>query len=469
MTRVLLVVPAAILAAACPGDETLGSAPATVAAPAVETGDAGGVEPSAASPSSPAARPAGEMCEHGVLGAVCPKCHPALAAVYRAKGDWCAEHGFPESFCPTCRPESGGRPAVELAGDGAPADGSKVRLASRQAAALAGLQVAEAVDRPATVELVTTARVAYDSGRVARITAPAPGVVSELHVAVGSPVAVGAPLAVVRTAAVAVARARLDAAQARVDLAASTYRAERRLREQNIAAGREVRIAQAELADARAELAAARAELDILQPTADDGTSCVVRSPVAGVVTLRVPTVGNTVVVADLLFEVVDASTVWVELEIPETEVGRVTEGRPVVVTVDGLPGREFHGTLGWLAPALDPRTRTVAGRVVVANTDGVLRANMFARARIALEDPRPAVLVPVAAVQRARGASLVFVRLAEDLFEVRRVAVGPAAGGLVPAQGRLRAGEEVVTVGAFLLKTETLKDSIGGGCCEVD
>jgi predicted exporter len=41
----------------------------------------------------------GELCEHGVLRSVCPKCHPELAGVYQAKHDWCPEHGIPESFC----------------------------------------------------------------------------------------------------------------------------------------------------------------------------------------------------------------------------------------------------------------------------------------------------------------------------------------------------------------------------------
>ena len=76
------------------------------------------------------------MCkEHGVLEALCTKCNPGLAAVFKAKGDWCEEHGFPESICPICHPERGGRPAQEIASDdGAPADGTKVRFKTKDAA-----------------------------------------------------------------------------------------------------------------------------------------------------------------------------------------------------------------------------------------------------------------------------------------------------------------------------------------------
>lgn len=76
-----------ILLAAC---EPRSEAPRSVAREAA---------PSTASPSAP------DRCEHGMPPSVCPKCVPALAAVYQAKGDWCAEHGFPESLCPICKPD----------------------------------------------------------------------------------------------------------------------------------------------------------------------------------------------------------------------------------------------------------------------------------------------------------------------------------------------------------------------------
>ena len=61
---------------------------------------------------------AADMCaEHGVLEALCTKCHPKLIAIFKAKGDWCAEHGFPESICPIHHPERGGRPATDVAVD----------------------------------------------------------------------------------------------------------------------------------------------------------------------------------------------------------------------------------------------------------------------------------------------------------------------------------------------------------------
>lgn len=64
------------------------------------------VEAAAAVESAAAASHAAGECEHHLPAALCPRCQPALAAVYQARGDWCDEHGFPESFCPICNPDA---------------------------------------------------------------------------------------------------------------------------------------------------------------------------------------------------------------------------------------------------------------------------------------------------------------------------------------------------------------------------
>jgi len=46
-----------------------------------------------------------EKCEHGLQKSICARCNPKLAAVYKAKGDWCSEHERPESQCVLCHPE----------------------------------------------------------------------------------------------------------------------------------------------------------------------------------------------------------------------------------------------------------------------------------------------------------------------------------------------------------------------------
>ena len=431
-----------------------------------------GAAPSAAFDAAPLdsnVAAAGLRClDHGVLQSACAGCNPALASVYRAKGDWCAEHELAESFCPICHPETGGMPQGIVRADEPPADGTRVRLANAETARLIGLRSGVVTARAGAGELVVTARIVYDATKRAEVNTPSPGVVRSVRVDVGSRVRRGTPLAELESAGVGADRSRLQAASSRVDVAAAQYERLRQLRDEGIAAEKDVQAAQQELDAARAELTTAQAALGVVG--SGDGTAgrYTLRAPIAGVVTRRNATLGRVTDAHDVLFEIADTSTMWAEIEIPETDLARVTVGDRVVLAIDGLADREFSGQLQWVAPEIDPRTRTAMGRVELANPDGVLRANMFARARIAIPASRSSLLVPHGALQRARGAHLVFVRMAPDLYEARRVQVGAAATGHIEVAGRLAAGDSVVTEGSFLLKTETLKESIGAGCCEI-
>ena len=124
-------------------------------------------------------------------------------------------------------------------------------------------------------------------------------------------------------------------------------------------------------------------------------------------------------------------------------------------VQFSGLASLQWpHALVGWCAE--------------VPNEDGRLRANQFARARIQTGAPRTAVAVPRDSVQRVGEREVVFVRVGNGVYEprvVRRFGDGPS----VQLEGRVQAGDAVVTTGAVLLRTEIMPGSIGAGCCEVD
>jgi cobalt-zinc-cadmium efflux system membrane fusion protein len=421
-------------------------------------------------PPSPIAASQGDFCkEHGVLEAVCTKCNPALAAVFKAKGDWCEQHGFPESFCPICKPELGGRPPTDVSDDGAPSDGTKVRFKTKETARLAGIQVAKATARTSLSHIGVTAKIIYDTTKVAAINARSPGVVRAIRVDIGAKVRAGSPLATIESAGVGADQSRLQAARSHVQVAEADHARQKRLYEDGIAAERDLLAAQQELDAAKADLSAAQSALGMVGSITEGASRYTLTAPIGGVITERNATIGRLVDTEEVLFEIVDTSSMWAEVDIPETEVPRVLVGQPVSLKVEGLDERDFSGTLSYVAPVIDPHTRTAKGRVALDNPDGVLRGNMFARARIAVTAIGKAVVVPREAVQRAKTAHLVFVRLAEDVFEARRVQVGPGEDELVEVSGRVNPGDEVATKGSFLLKTETLKGSIGAGCCEVE
>lgn len=434
---------------------------------AAETSEA--ASPPSAEPTAQIVSSAEGMCaEHGVLEAVCTKCNPKLVPIFQAKGDWCAEHGFPESFCPVCHPESGGKPSTNVAADEAPANGLRVKLQSRDVVEEAGIRTTQALSGGETGTIIATATIVADNAKTALVNARAPGVIRAFKVELGSVVAKDAPLATIESASVAESRSRLAAARARTAVAETSYRREKELGDRGISALKEVQAAEQVFQEAKAEVAASLAAIEMVG--AGDGSSGAyqLRAPIAGVITRRDFTVGTLVGEEEPIFEIIDTSSLWADIDIPESQAGQVSTGQRVVLTVDALGNHEFEGSIRYVAPVVDPRTRTIRARAALANPDGWLRANMYARAHIFASAGSSAVLVPRAAIQEAKGVQLVFVPVSDAEFETRRVQTSPSDGEFVAVTAGLNAGESIVTDGSFLLKTETLKESIGAGCCDV-
>ncbi len=410
------------------------------------------------------------MCaEHGVLEAICTKCHPKLIPVFQAKGDWCPEHGFPMSVCPIHHPERGGRPEAQVAIDEAPASGTKIRFKTLETARDAGIETVAATEGMEGAGVFATATLMADASHLAVVNARAAGVVRSIKADLGSRVARGAPLAILESSAVGEDRSRLLAAKSRASVAEANYRREKDLYDKGVSALREVEEAQREWEAAKADVSAASSSLGMVGAAEGAAGAYVLRAPIGGVVTKRTATVGTLVGTDDALFEIVDVSELWADIDVPEAQLPRVRRGQRVVLRVDGLPGREFHGTLKFVSPMIDAKTRTAKARAALSNRDGQLRANMYARARIVDDGNRASVLVPRTAIQEAKGVQLVFVQLSTDSYEARRVKTTPADNNMVAIATDLRPGDRVVTTGSFLLKTETLKESIGAGCCEVE
>ncbi|TPW17375.1 MAG: cobalt-zinc-cadmium resistance protein CzcB [bacterium] len=411
------------------------------------------------------------MClEHGVLEAVCTKCHPKLIPIFKAKGDWCAEHEFPESICPICHPERGGKPAVDVSTDEAPANGTRIRFKTLETARQAGIETVKAVHGTDESAILATARIVPDPARMARVNVTATGVVRSLKVDIGTHVSRGDPLVVIESAAVAADRGRLATARARARTAEADFQRETELQAKGVSSQKEVQAAKQELETAEAEVAMAEASLAMIGTTEGPAGTYLLKAPIAGVVTRREASVGSLVNAEEVVFEIIDTARLWAEIDIPERDAGGVSAGQAVTLVIDGMPGREFSATISYVAPMVDDRTRTVLARAPLDNRDGALRANVFARARIVGRDPAGSVLIPRSALHEAKGVNLVFVRLHEDEYITRRVTVGGStAGDLVAINTGIESGEDIVTTGSFLLKTETLKGSIGAGCCEVE
>ena len=404
-----------------------------------------------------------ETCEHGLTATLCTRCHPNLVAVFQASGDWCAEHQFPQSLCPVCA-SSGDAPLPEHAA----IEGQTVRLGSPDLEVAAGIATERVTLADGSTGIECTARITFDQDRLADVRAIVPGVVSQVRAALGATVSRGTPLFQLESAEVGRLQGVQVAAQSRLRAAQADLERQRQLHADDIASSGQLELADLEFGSASAEANAPSAMVRVVGASRASPTGrYTLVAPIAGTLVSRPGVVGLLAVESQSLATIADTSVMWVLCDVHEHDASSVHLGQRAVVTTSDaaapIDGEDTH-----IAAEVDPRTRTVAARIQVANEDGRLRANQYAHARIATEAQEASLAVPRAAIQRVGDVEVVFVRTARGVYSPR-VVVRTGAGDIVNVRGRIRRGDAVVTTGAVLLRTEILPGSIGAGCCEVD
>jgi len=156
------------------------------------------------------------------------------------------------------------------------------------------------------------------------------------------------------------------------------------------------------------------------------------------------------------MYTIADAAKVWVSVEILARDMEQIAAGQPVAMTVDGIPGRIWHGTVDFVYPELDPKSRTLKARLVFDNTDGVLKPNQFAEVGISGVPQADVLTVPTAAVIPTPNGARVVRKNADGSFQPVLVTVGPSAGGYTAITSGLNPNDEVVASGQFLLDSES-------------
>ena len=152
------------------------------------------------------------------------------------------------------------------------------------------------------------------------------------------------------------------------------------------------------------------------------------------------------------LCTIADLSTIWVEGNAFEQDAKMLRTGAAAKVTLNAYPGRSWMGRVGVISDVIDPATRTLKVRVVLANPDVMLKPNMFATVWL-LRATAQGIEIPAAAVIREGAKSYVYVAAAADRFERREVTLGRTENDQVQVLTGLKAGEVVVSDGALLLR----------------
>jgi len=186
-------------------------------------------------------------------------------------------------------------------------------------------------------------------------------------------------------------------------------------------------------------------------------------APASGYVLQKNATPGTTVAPAIDIFVLGDPKHLWMLASVGQELLGQLKVGQSAWVTLPGVTGQRFAGRISNLGQEFDPTTRRLQVRIDIEHTGGILRPEMLATAEIAVGETRQVILIAPEAVQQVNGQDVVFVRKAADRFTPRPVRVGSSVNGKVALAEGVRPGEEVVTQGSFLLKSQLLKASMQG------
>jgi membrane fusion protein, heavy metal efflux system len=355
------------------------------------------------------------------------------------------------------------------------------------------MKLAKAEEAVRAPQIQSTGRVVPVPSKRAIVAPPVGGIIQNGTMPrIGQRVSQGQSLAVLIQTPTAAEAAQIQAAATQVHIENSRVEAERRrlaqieieaearLEEATHDLGRSQRLFEKkaysakalesdELAQkaAAAQLAAIREQLKALQnatPTASPANANYdVRAPISGTVVSVSKTVGEQVAPGEPIIEIVALDTVWVEAPIFEQDLGRLARDVRAVFTTTAYPDREFQGRVIDVGKVIDEQSRTAKAVFEVPNASGELSIGMQANLRLDAGAPVPVLLVPREAVIDNEGKKIVYVLLSGEEFERRDVVLGDEYGGQVAILSGVKAGERVVTQGAYQLKLQELRPANAG------
>lgn len=290
------------------------------------------------------------------------------------------------------------------------------------------------------------------AARGVAISNEAPGVVKRIAFESGNLVKVGQVLVELDAN---LERAQLESAQARRDLAQQTVNRSRGLAQHNVLTASQLENDEAQYRSALADVAALEAQI----------ARKVVRAPFAGKLGIRAVNLGQYLNPGTTLTTLEALDSVYVDFMLPQQTLGSLSTGQPVRISVtseEGAPAQALEGKVSAVDPSIDPATRSIRVRASVPNLDQKLRPGMFASVSVVLPKRASIVAVPATAVMHAPyGDSVFLVEPLKDapqnpkLRQVRQqfVRLGEARGDFVAIADGIKAGQEVVVVGAFKLR----------------
>ena len=308
-----------------------------------------------------------------------------------------------------------------------------------------------------------TGAVAYNAFQTSPVFSPIGGPVHEILATPGQIVHLGQPLLLVTSPDYSLARSAYIKARDAYELSDKLLTRARDLYAHGAIAEADLQQAESTHAQARADLESSSDALralglkdpeSVAKNPARSTAEIPVLAPVAGEIVERLVGPGQLLQAgATQCFTISNTSTVWVLVNIYQSDLAFVHAGQDTEISTDAYP-ETFHGKISYIAPALDATTRTLQARIVAENPAKKLKKDMYVTATVRAAPLRNVLTVPDAAVLRdSENEPFVYVLTGSSEFARRQVTLGESNLGRIQLKTGVQEGERVAANGTLFLQ----------------
>ncbi len=273
-------------------------------------------------------------------------------------------------------------------------------------------------------------------------------------------------------AKVAEAQSEFATTKAGLDQAESAYNRTKKLAAEQAKSARELQEMELAYQSAKARHSAAAGLLATFKqaggPSSPDAPLLMeLRAPIAGVLNSVAAGPGEVVAANQPVFTVLNPETVWIEASIPESGLARLSKAKEASIELPGEPGHfnpitgDGRGRLLSLGLEVDSNTRTVPLLYETDNHGGHLRVGQNVTLHVETARADESVAVPESALVEEGDQLVAFVQVSGETFEKREIKAGIRDTGFVQVLAGIKAGERVVTKGAYAIRLSSISGVI--------
>jgi cobalt-zinc-cadmium efflux system membrane fusion protein len=438
--------------------------------------------------------------EHGVPESRCTRCHLNLIDGFKKANDWCKEHGLPDSQCRRCNPEitfaqekileslrleDAASEKVQVSLFFRPnkmicaTDGAIIQFASSSTAQRAGISVQQVYSSTLESTVDAPAEVVFDEGQTYVVSSTVSALVVRWLISPGDMIRKGDELALLQSPEIAPLMTSLVSANVNFQVQTKEMARFEEMNKKHLVSAAEYDLQLARSEQSRAEMVSARGlllsagldehELDRIVKSGIVSNQFMLKAPVSGIATERVVQQGELAEPGRKFAQIANPHALWIEAQLSEAQMQEVQIGNKLVFGSDGKGLDRVGAEVIWKSNFLDLHSRTGTVRARVLDRHAEISAGQFGRVSIVAPANEHVVLVPKDAVQWEGCCNVVFVQETDQRYRPRKVMLTKGEGSYYQVTEGLSNGERIVVDGAFLLKTELKKSSLGAGCCAVE